>query len=232
MEVKDFAALTRPAETTLAFGFVRSLSSDDQARSVQSMVARADLSDDVPEDLAACFERIRSIFAYSLFYYEAFTAAEDLAWLTFEQALRERFVTFYQYDTPLINNTGLEANLKATNFGDVLSAFHRGGLSCRGRWTVKLKSTKAGLKVNGQFRAGYGQLQQWARQEGLLGGQRNRQLDVIQQEFRNWSAHPQRHIDMPSGAARTIHDLAELINQLWGKRFLEGGFIRHLLSER
>jgi hypothetical protein len=42
------------------FGFMRSLSPDHQARSIQSMVASADLSEDVPEDLTASFERLRA----------------------------------------------------------------------------------------------------------------------------------------------------------------------------
>ncbi len=213
--MKDFAELTRPSEGALAFGFMRSLSPDDQARSVQSMVATADLCDEVPEDLVACFDRIRSLFAYGLFYYEAFTAAEDLAWLTFEQALQQRFVTFYDSEIPLISPSG-EATLKVHNFGEVRDAFGPGGLFRKGRWTVKLLSTGKPLRLERQFRGGYGQLQQWARQEGLLGGQRNKQLEVIQQRFRNWSAHPHRHVNMPSSAARTVHDLAEVINRLWG----------------
>lgn len=84
MRVKDFSELTLPSDAALAFGFMRSLSPDDQARSVQSMVAKADLCDEVPEGLAACFERIRSLFALGLLCYEAFTGAEDLTWLMFE----------------------------------------------------------------------------------------------------------------------------------------------------
>ncbi len=215
MQVKDFSELTRPSEGALAFGFMRSLSPDDQARSVQSMVATADLCDEVPEDLVACFERIRSLFAYGLFYYEAFTATEDLAWLTFEQALQERFVTFYHSEIPLISPS-TEETLTVCNFGEVRDAFGPGGRFRMGRWTVKLRSTGKALHLDRQFRGGYGQLQQWARQEGLLSGQQNRQLEAIQQRFRNWSAHPRRHVNMPSSAARTIHDLAEVINQLWG----------------
>ena len=56
----------------------------------------------------------------------------------------------------------------------------------------------------------------WARQEGLLAGQRNKKLETLWQDFRNWTAHPHRHVDMPTNAARTVHDVAEVINHLWG----------------
>lgn len=134
----------------------------------------------------------------------------------FEQALQERFVTFYGGEIPLISKSG-EQTFNVQNFGEVIVAFGRKGQYRRGGWTVKLNSTGKALQLAGPFVAGFGQLQQWARQEGLFGGQRNKQLEVIQQRFRNWSAHPHRHINMPSSAARTIHDLAEVTNQLWGR---------------
>ncbi len=215
VRVKDFSELTRPSDAALAFGFMRSLSPDDQARSIQSMVAKADLCDEVPEDLAACFERIRSLFALGLLCYEAFTAAEDLAWLMFEQAVQERFVTFYRGEIPLISKSG-EQTLTVPNFGKVIDAFRRGGPYGKGGWTIKLRATGMPLKLTGPFVGGFGQLQQWARQEGLFSGQRNRQLELMQRRLRNWSAHPRRHLNMPSSVARTIHDLAEVINQLWG----------------
>lgn len=214
MKVKDLSELTRPSDGALVFGFMRSLSPDDQARSIQSMVASADLSTDVPEQLAASFERLRSIFAYGLFCYEAFTAVQDLAWLTFEQALRDRFLTFYGNEIPMISTCG-EQILPVQNFEEVRDALARGQFR-KGGWTVKLRSTGAPLRLDGQFRGSYGQLQQWARQEGLFAGQQNKKTEAIFQDFRNWAAHPHRHLDMPSSAARTIHDLAETINRLWG----------------
>lgn len=215
MKIKDFSELITPSEETMAFGFIRTLSPDDQAKSVQGMVATADLCEGVPGDLVACFERIRSLFGYGLFYYEAFTAADDLAWLMFEQALQARFVTFYGGQIPLISKSG-EATLRVVDFGEVRDALRKGGEYSKGGWSVKLRSTGDALRVEGGFVGRYGQLQQWARAENLFGGQRNRHLETFQQRFRNQAAHPHRHINTPSSAARTIHDLAEVINQLWG----------------
>ena len=158
MEIKDFGELTQPAEETLAFGFLRTLSRDEQARDVQSMAASADLCAEVPEDLRASFERLRRIFAYGLFFYETFTAVEDLAWLMMEQAFRERFVTFYEGSIPLISKVGAEAILSVHNLEEVYDAFHKGGQYVGSGWTVKLRSTDGRLRGRASFNGGFAQL--------------------------------------------------------------------------
>ncbi len=60
-------------------------------------------------------------------------------------------------------------------------------------------------------------LLRWARAEGLLRGQRNRQLDSALKDIRNDVAHGGgHHLAMPVESARTISDAAEIINHLWG----------------
>jgi hypothetical protein len=54
-----------------------------------------------------------------------------------------------------------------------------------------------------------GQLQEWARKERLLDGQRNKRLDPLYRSMRNDVAHPHDHLVMPVDSARTI-------NRLWG----------------
>jgi hypothetical protein len=57
----------------------------------------------------------------------------------------------------------------------------------------------------------------WARKAGLLRGQRNRGIERALAELRNFVAHPSGYqLYGPVEAARTLHDLAEIINQLWG----------------
>lgn len=222
MHLRSFSELVQPAVGTLAFGFMRSLEPDEQARSVQAMVAGADLRPGVPQDLVDSFERLRSLFGYGLFNYEAFTAVEDLAWLAFEQALGERFVTYCDHEIQLTSRAADDETLTATTLEEVRAAFRRGGLYARGNWKVRLRSSGAPLQLKDPFRASYPQLLYWAREEGLLAGQQNKQWEVIQQQFRNWAAHPHRHLSMPSSVARTIHDLAEFINKLWGHTTANG----------
>lgn len=217
MDTSDLATLTEPSEATLAFGFIRTMAPDDQVRHIQSMVATADLCSEVPDDLRASFDRLRRIFAYGLFYYDTFTAVYDLTWLTMEQALRERFVTYYEGHIPLVSSKlGQEKVLDVDNFQQVQAAFSRGGPCAKDGWTVKVSTTGAPLEGLRPFRGSLVQLQRWARQEGLFRGQRNAKLEVIYRHFRNWAAHPHRHLVMPMDAAGAIHDLAEIINNLWG----------------
>jgi hypothetical protein len=49
----------------------------------------------------------------------------------------------------------------------------------------------------------------------------------------NHVAHPSgHHVDTPVGAARTVRDLTELINQLWGQATPGGACIRRLCTGR
>jgi hypothetical protein len=62
-------------------------------------------------------------------------------------------------------------------------------------------------------------LLRWARGEGLLRGQRSRMDEPFLKLFRNRVAHGAGDhliLMMPVDAARTLSDLAEIINQLWG----------------
>lgn len=56
----------------------------------------------------------------------------------------------------------------------------------------------------------------WARRAGLLRGQRARHEERAWSDMRNFVAHGTYGIEMPVEAARTLRDLAEFINQLWG----------------
>jgi hypothetical protein len=57
----------------------------------------------------------------------------------------------------------------------------------------------------------------WARREQLLAGTRAKIIEGILSERRNHAAHPVGHsINMPVDSARTLRDVAETINKLWG----------------
>ena len=96
-------------------------------------------------------------------------------------------------------------------------AFRSGGSHVGSTWQLKLTT---GAKMN--FRGTMSQLQDWASQEHLLDGQRNKRLNPVYVAMRNSVAHPHYHLSMPPDSARTIRDLAEIINRLWG-RLTPGG---------
>lgn len=144
---------------------------------------------------------------------EAFTVADDLSWLVMEQAFRKRFVTYFDGMISFVNvKTGDEDSMTVQSFEDVFQAVTRGGSYAKSAWQLKLRSTGQPL----EFRATFAHLLKWAREEGLLHGQRNRRTEEVYRRIRNHVAHPTYHLRMPPDAARTIHDLAEIINRLWG----------------
>jgi hypothetical protein len=68
-------------------------------------------------------------------------------------------------------------------------------------------------------------LLKWAHGVGLLDGQRNRRIQLsVYAEMRNHFAHGGNieRLGMPPDSARAIHDLAEVINRLWGVRTAGG----------
>lgn len=147
-----------------------------------------------------------------------FTVADNLAWLLLEQALRERFIAFYDGIIPLVNNNGEEHPLIAPNFDVVAEAFRRGDYR-KGSWGLQISSGDT-MK----FRASLSQLQDWARREHLLDGQRNKTLfDPIFLDRRNSVAHSYCHLLVSfDDSACTIREIAEIINRLGG-HYTPGG---------
>jgi hypothetical protein len=216
MKIETFAELTTPDEfvlrlTPLGFSTMGSLSADDAAKFQQETIAGSDLHDDVPEGTRKNFERLRALHSYGILCYDAYTVAEDLAWLVLEGALRERFISVYSGEIPLVKADGTEHPIVARHFDEVDEAFRPGGSHAKGKWHLKL--TTGGAMP---FRGRMGQLLEWARKDGLLPGQGNKRLDDVYVRLRNNVAHPHYHIAMPPDSARAIRDLAEIINRLWG----------------
>lgn len=217
MDIKTLAELTTADPRTLSFTPLGlstrgRLSPADAAKFQQEAVARADLADNVAEGTRKAFERVRSLHAYGVLCYETYTVAHDSAWMLVEQALRERFIDFYSHSIPLVDRrSGVSSPLIASDFSVVEDAFGKGGSHQRGDWALPLAdgTTMA-------FRGSLGQLQEWARREGLLNGQRNKWLEPLFRRMRNRVAHPHYHLVSPVESARIIRDLAEIINRLWG----------------
>jgi hypothetical protein len=197
--------LREPDEMTLAFnpyGLGGRLAPEDAADFQMASIARAVLAEDVPENVRENFERARKLHLYGVLEYEFFTAASDYALLVLEGALRVRFLTYYSDGIPVLRSH-VEETLQPESFDDIRDA--------RG---VKLSGADGRahrLPVSG------GALLEWARRERLLPGTRSRIVDGALSDLRNHAAHPVTHsIGMPPESARTLGDVAEMINRLWG----------------
>ena len=210
MEIKSWNDLRRPDERSLRFtplglstaGIFRP---EDAAKFQQLVISHCDLHSDVAEMTRRSFERLRMLHSLGVLQYETFTVAEDLAWLVLEQALRDRFLEAHQEGILAKDSKGQEISVASDNFEKVYEAFRRG------KWKLVLANDDSM-----GFTASMADLQKWARRVGLLGGQRNKWRDSLYVKFRNRVAHPSYHLSMPPDSARTISDVAEIINQLWG----------------
>jgi hypothetical protein len=58
----------------------------------------------VPEGTRKSFERLRTLYAYGVLCYDLYTVAGDLARLVIEQALRERFLPFYDETVTFVHD--------------------------------------------------------------------------------------------------------------------------------
>ncbi len=127
-----------------------------------------------------------------------------------EQALRDRFLPFYGGTVIFLDRADVEHTVTAAEFDDLYDPDHP--LVQRSWRRLKLQSGREPIHFNGMLTS----LLRWAREEGLLGGQRDRLQDRFRVRFRNYTAHPHYHLEMPDDATSQIFHLSDLINRLWG----------------
>ena len=212
MIIKTLTELAEPDEASLA---IRPLDIDPAkvaegvAEYRQRLVAGFELIDTVPESTRTSYDRIRAIYSYGVFCYDLYTIAGNQARLVLEQALQERFLPFYGGTVAFVDGTRREHKITAERFSEL---FDRDNPLVRKKWQLKLRSGGKTIPFNGMLAS----LLRWAREERLLGGQRDRWQDKFRVQFRNYAAHSEYHREMPDDAAAEVFHLSELINQIWG----------------
>jgi hypothetical protein len=217
VKILSFAELIAPDERTLRFtglGFSTfgTLTPEASARFQQECVAGADLEPSIPESVRDGFDRIRLFHSYGVLCYELFTATDDLTWVVLEHALRQRFLTFYDGNVPIIDKAAKADTFETTDFDTLASAFRRGG-SHADRWLLLAPRVKIEMPLT------LDPLLRWAHQAGVLNGQVNRRVQLaVFGDLRNHFAHggSVARLGMPVDSTRSINDLAELTNRLWG----------------
>ncbi|MER8119863.1 hypothetical protein [Streptomyces sp. NPDC094031] len=223
-DIRSLEELQSPDSAALhfsPFGLGGAMPAEKSAEFLQRLVADCELALDVAEGTRREFERLQRLFAYGLLDYDVFTVVDDRALLVMEQALRERFVQWCAGTVTFEDANGSESPIveDVRTYDDVFAAVKKVGRRNRRRprqqpspqWRLKVGTTL--IDFNGML-AG---LRSWARAAGLLRGQRPRRVEYAMSRLRDAVAHPTGyHRTMPVETARTLHDLAELINQLWG----------------
>ncbi|MFG1817572.1 hypothetical protein ACGFIF_27700 [Kribbella sp. NPDC049174] len=219
MEIKTLDLLQQADDRSLAFTpmGLGHMPAADAAEYQQSVVARIELADTIAAGTRQSFDRLRTVYAYGVLCYEAYTLVYDQALLTAEQALRDRFISQYQPAVTFADKHGNHKTVTATSYSKVIEFLKAN----RGFHFLVVGDGGPVLEFRGGMLK---DLTIWARRLGLLCGQRNRHHEWIHAQLRNYAAHPSDHLTSPVEAARELHAVAELINQLWGRRTVGGKY--------
>jgi len=219
MKRLTFADLARADERTQRFtpyGLstgTRILSPEACCQFQQECVA-SELDQNVPDSTRAGFDRLRLFHTYGVLCYELFTITDDLTWIVLEQALRVRFIAYYEGKIPVKDKQGLTSTFAASDFEVLSRAFRRGG----SHYGFQLHT---GTGTSSTMPLTLEPLLRWAHHSGLLDGQRNRRVQLaVYADRRNHFAHGGsiERLGMPPDSARSIRDLGEIINRVWGVR--------------
>ncbi len=210
MTIGSLDDLRQPDDRTLNFtplGLGR-MSAEDAAEFQQQVVEAFDLADAVGDLTRRSFERLRTVFAYGILCYEMYTLVNDHALLVIEQALRERFMEFHAGVVTFVDPQNVEHPLQVASYDEVFdfASGHR-------KWKLRIGTGPDRMPFNGMLT----DLRRWARALGLLRGQRARSIEGALTRLRNYAAHGTYQLLGPVDAARTLSDLREIINQLWGQ---------------
>lgn len=219
MELISFEQLVSPDERSLRFtplGFSTGgvMTPEECLMHHQATIEDANLVAEVPEPVRRNFERFRTVHSHGVLLYDLFTLVDDFCVLVLEQALGHRLIEHFSGELPLMNARGDVHPLKVAWFEEIHAAMYaKGGSHYRGKWSLP----GAGNGDPFHFTGGFRNLIKWARTEGLLRGQVNRQIEQSLLDRRNRAAHPTgHHLVGPVDSAPTIRDTAEIINHLWG----------------
>lgn len=206
-----YADLVEPDRRTLHFvpgGLASGVLRPDDAVAFQStLIADAVLVDAVPDRLRSRFDRLHDKHVRGVTDYTNFAEVCNLAIGMYEPALKARFLDFYQgRDIPFTERDGSPAPLRADDYDGVYQ---------------HVSATKGkhihGADGSAWFNGTLDGLLNWARNEGLLRGQRARGHEQSVLRLRNHISHGGGYLgETPVTSAQVIHDLAEFINQLWG----------------
>jgi hypothetical protein len=223
MSFKTLDELRRPDDRSLAFtpiglGVGVQMRPDAAAEYQQHVMAQLDLDPRVADGTRRRFEDLRTAFVTGLWQYAVYTVVRDQALLMFEEALGDRFVEFHQGAVTFVDAANVDHVVEVSRYGHVKEFLRSRRPGCRRPrhrvgWRLRLPDGRVIPFAKGML----GDLRVWARDVGLLRGQRNRGIEKALSDLRNAVAHPgSYHLTGPEDAACTLRDLAEIINQLWG----------------
>jgi hypothetical protein len=203
--------LIRPDRTSLRFtplGLSTSgVLTPRAAAAFQDQTIALDLSDSVPDRTRKLFKRLQTIHRLGIWAYDMYTVADGYAIQVLEHAFTERLLGYYGNHIPIVGLRSSDHDVRAESFQELLGS--RG----KGRWRLK------SLKMPGKTMPFDGTLEglfAWARNEGLLRGQRSRRFDIVLPRILRRMRPLEYMVHMPVDSSRSVRLTGEFINQLWG----------------
>ncbi|MHB8689137.1 MAG: AlbA family DNA-binding domain-containing protein [Candidatus Dormibacteraceae bacterium] len=203
--------LIRPDQVTLRFtglGFSPGgLLSPEAATRLQEHNIAVELVEGVPDSTRKLFARLQAIHMQGIWEYQMFTVADSYALQVLEHALAHRLLTYYTNQVPVLDSSGRRQTVETGNFDDLLATIGR-----RKYRLVSLTAPETSVNFAGTF----GDLFVWARHEGLLRGQRSRRFDLVFPRMLKSTRPLEYALHMPVDSGRSIREVGEFINQIWG----------------
>lgn len=216
MQIQSLDDLTAADERALQFtpyglSLGSALAPGAAAQYQQELIANSDLVQEAPRATTLAFDRIRRLHAYGVLFYDAYTITHDQCGLALELALRERFLAWHR-EQPLAlkhKKSRQTIALEATNWDEVDRCLRSKQYGAP--WVIE--TPHGDLDFTGNVKS----LMLWARGVGLLPGHRSRGMDSLLHDARIRAGHMSYHLLGPIESVRAIRDLAEIVNQLWGR---------------
>ncbi len=189
------------------------MSPEDTVRWHQTTIAGIDLTEGVPRDVKASFERLRDTHTYGVLRFGLFSVAHSQSYMVIDHALRSRFISYYENLIPLVNlETKERKKVRVSGFESLYQLLRKEYKVGKG-WRLEIEEGEART-----FHGSFTNLLDWAFSVGLLRGQRSRRISEVIEKLRNLSVHLSSPSTVsPVDSARAIWDTGEIINQLWGQ---------------
>jgi hypothetical protein len=209
--------LIRPDQRSLAFtplglSFGRVLTPKAAAK-FQDHTIEVRLADAVPNETQRLFERLQNIHRLGIWSYDMYTVADGFALQVLEHAFAIRLLDYYDHRIPLVGRGNRDQEVVAHRVRDLVDAM--------GAKQWRLVSRVARAKAP-PFTCTLKSLFNWARHEGLLRGQRSRRFDYLLPRILGGMRPLDYALHMPVDSSRSIRQVGEFINQLWGSSTRDG----------
>jgi hypothetical protein len=201
--IRKLDELREPDERALGFtpwGLGPNMGPEDAAEFQQRVVQEFEIAAAVTDGTRRRLEDLRTVFAHGVLCYENYTMVFDQTLFVFEKALRDRFMDVHQGTVTFIDSEGNDQRIEVSRYEQVVDFLNRRGASRR----LRLHDGRSMPFANGMLH----DLRRWAREAGLLRGQRNYAIEQALADLRNVVAHSSGyHLVNPVESGRVLRDL-------------------------